>query len=1397
MRDAKQVLLYPGPSVLSVVQRSRLLESLAVIDNDISSVDAVWIHVVHPRSEASAIALNDSLTTPSKILSSLLCYGENLLLPHSRQRLIQILSLPLGSSIQNGFLVSPRPGTIPPWSSKATDIAHICELSEHVERIERVGLYLLTTSSGHSKNLNQHWLQTIGHLVHDRMTQTLSSSLPQPISFLVLKKDTVRKPLRSIEIYRQEEEGDQEANMKYAFNQLKSANLNLGLALAEDEITYLASAFTQTSESGKKIRRNPTDVELFMFAQVNSEHCRHKIFNANWKLDDLDRDHTLFSMIRNTHSKQPKYTMSAYHDNAAVIKGPTVPRFGLYPEPSGWTVSRKSYSQKVESMPYIIKVETHNHPTAVSPYEGAATGSGGEIRDEGAVGRGSKPKAALAGFSVSNLHIPGFIQPWETELFGKPNHISSSLDIMLEAPLGSSNYNNEFGRPGLCGYFRTFIQRIPALSEKNCTEVRGFHKPIMIAGGVGNVRPQLISKKKLAPNSKIIVLGGPGLLIGLGGGAASSIQSGSSSAELDFASVQRENAEMERRCQEVIDSCINMGEDDNPIDSIHDVGAGGLSNALPELVFDSGLGGRFELRDIRIDDETMSPMEIWCNESQERYVICLSPEDSSLVTFEAIANRERCPFSVVGITTEEKVLVVTDRLFNNTPVHLSMDTLFGKPPKISRDSKTASAKRFKINLISNYPAGTSITNLIESCSQRVLRLPSVASKSFLITIGDRSVTGLVTRDQMVGRYQVPVADVAVTKTSYGFDLVSGEAMAMGEKSPLSLISAASSAKMAVTEALTNLVAADIPSLEHIKLSANWMCSANHGNEGARLYEAVEAVGIELCSDLGISIPVGKDSMSMKMKWKEDNNEKEVIAPLSLIVTSFSEVVSVENTWTPELKPTDSSSVLVLVDLSNGKRRLGGSAIAQVHNQLGDECPNIDHSSYVKAFVNGCVALHSHPLQPVKAYHDRSDGGIFVSCAEMSFASRIGIQIEIPDDIIEPEEILAFLFNEEAGAVFQCEESAVSILTEVFNQLSLPQTCIRVIGKVHRPNLLGEDQGFSIYRSGIKIWKSSRSTLQSIWSETSYQMQLIRDDPICAKEEFDQIFDNSDPGLFYDNRFEISFDLLKSPLNDRPKVGILRDQGSNGHIEMAFAFVEAGFNAIDIHMTDIISGSVGLGEFRGIVAVGGFSYGDVLGSGNGWSNSILFHRKTKLEFENFFKRTDSFTLGICNEILPNNSGMGGDILIESTWPKMKINRSQRFEARVSMVQIPSNEMNSKSVFLRSLQGSSLPIPVSHGEGRVDFTHHLKKDSHLALQPAIQYIDRATMKPTEIYPTNPNGSYRGLTGFHAANGRILAMMPHPERAIALECNSYFGEQDRKRFGRVGPWFKMFTDCRAWCG
>ncbi|KAI0283222.1 CobB/CobQ-like glutamine amidotransferase domain-containing protein [Russula brevipes] len=1017
-------------------------------------------------------------------------------------------------------------------------------------------------------------------------------------------------------------------------------------------------------------------------------------------------------MIRNTEGLHPTGTISAYSDNAAVFEGIRAPRFGISLALSSIPNSTTSrlYKEDEEEMHVLIKVETHNHPTAVSPYPGAATGSGGEIRDEGAVGRGSRPKAGLTGFSVSNLLIPGYTQPWEED-FGKPAHIASALDIMIEGPLGAAAFNNEFGRPALTGYFRTLAEREPGPSGK----IRGYHKPIMLAGGLGNVRPQFAHKSGITPGAKLVVLGGPGMLIGLGGGAASSQALGTGDAALDFASVQRENAEMQRRCQQVIDACVDRGAE-NPIQSIHDVGAGGLSNALPELVHDSGLGAIFEIRDI------------WCNESQERYVLAMDPvyED----TFRAIAARERCPFAVVGVATDTDELVVTDRLFGGDVIRLKMSTLFGKPPRMSRSDST---------------------RVPECAVARVLRLPSVGSKAFLITIGDRSVTGLVARDQMVGPWQTPVADVAVTRTSYGFGVRTGEAMALGERTPLALLSAPAAARMAVAEALTNLAAARVRELGRVKLSANWMSAANVPGEGAALYAAVRAVGMELCPALGVGIPVGKDSMSMAMRWRESESgeERAVISPLSLIVTAFAGVEDVGRTWTPQLR-TD-------VD---GPTRLGGSALAQVFRQLGSE-----------AFFNACQAVRQNDPELVLAYHDRSDGGLFVTVAEMAFAGRVGVEINL-DALHHLDGPIEALFNEELGAVMQVQESKISSIVEVFVAHGFETTSIHAIGKV-LPN--SKEQSITVIHGGSVLFSSTRAILQQLWAETSFQMQSLRDDPDCAAEEFALIADETHTGLTYNLTFTPN---PSSVPFHRPRVAILREQGVNGHAEMAWAFTAAGFDAVDVHMSDLIAGNADLTEFRGLAACGGFSYGDVLGAGAGWAHAALLHQGAREAFEAFFARDDAFALGVCNgcqflshmrEVIPG----------AESWPLFKANRSGRGGRSLAA---------QHSVFLRGMGGSRLPVAVAHGEGRAEFAAPGGLEAFDAQGlGAIRYVDGAVARR----------SPGGITGIQTPNGRVLALMPHPERVVVLESNSWYPPKMKEMWGGVGPWFRLFQNARQWCG
>ncbi|KIM31456.1 hypothetical protein M408DRAFT_327660 [Serendipita vermifera MAFF 305830] len=1346
------MLLLAGPSVLSESRLKALLCQIQTLVPHIISLDAIYVHLVRASSSEAEATLSTPGTEQNSILKSILDYGDH----YSSSR-----SESAAPSQQSIAYVIPRPGSISPWSSKATDIARMCHLEAYVSRLERGIQYTITT--GHSSSLKQEEWDAISHLLHDRMTQSIQTAAPVEEEVFVAREP---RPLRTIPLSSLSEEAARDV--------LRSANVELGLALADDEIDYLIKAYVSGEEA---MKRDPTDAELFMFAQVNSEHCRHKIFNASWTIDGEAKDKSLFSMIRNTEAKiQSQHTISAYSDNAAVFTGYKSKRFAPL------DARNKEYEFVEEDMPVLIKVETHNHPTAVSPFPGAATGSGGEIRDEGAVGRGSKPKAGLSGFTVSNLLIPDFVQPWETD-FGKPNHIASALDIMIEGPLGACAFNNEFGRPALSGYFRTFSETVP--SGSGITEVRGYHKPIMIAGGLGNVRPGFATKTGFPAGAKIVVLGGPGLLIGLGGGAASSQASGASSANLDFASVQRENPEMQRRCQQVIDACISLDNDANPIASIHDVGAGGLSNALPELVHDAGLGACFEIRDVLVDDISMSPMEIWCNESQERYVLAIQPE--SFEAFEQICARERCPFAAVGVATTAQDLIVTDRLLGSKVVDLKMSTLFGKPPRMSRRDDTSNPPfvTFTESLAASLPNEPSLPLRIENAVERVLRLPSVGSKSFLITIGDRSVTGLVTRDQMIGPWQIPISDVAVTRTSYGFDIKTGEAMAMGERTPLALINAAASARMAVGEAITNIVASAIEDIGRIKMSANWMSAASTPGEGARLYEAVKAIGEDLCPALGIGIPVGKDSMSMAMRWKDGDAQKQVVSPLSLLITAFAPVQDVAGTWTPDLKRTSESTVLVFVDLAANHVRLGGSALAQVFKQIGSESPDVVDASALKSFFNVCQSIRREHPSLVMAYHDRSDGGLFTTLVEMAFGGRMGFRVSL-DVLPSNDQPVASLFNEELGAVFQVREVDVAQLQDLFSAESFSRDCIHVIGKVTT------DEVIEISHQNAVLFSEKRSKLQEMWAETSFKMQSLRDDATCAQEEYSLIADAEHTGLFY------FYDpmLLKSPsipqgTGTQPAVAILREQGVNGHVEMAWAFAAAGFRAIDVHMSDILIGRVDLNNFRGIAACGGFSYGDVLGAGSGWAKSILLSSRGKEQFSQFFQRKDTFALAVCNgcQMFAHLKSL---IPGAETWPLFKGNRSGRFEARVCMLKVEESENTKKSVFLRDMAGWAIPVAVAHGEGRATFADETQRaEFNAANLVGLRYVDSkgdATMR----YPLNPNGSPDGIAGVQTADGRFLALMPHPERVVTTESNSWHTGM----FGPVGPWFQLFRSARSWC-
>ncbi|HAS13974.1 MAG TPA: phosphoribosylformylglycinamidine synthase, partial [Idiomarina abyssalis] len=1219
---------------------------------------------------------------------------------------------------------TPRIGTISPWASKATDIAHNCGLKS-IHRVERgVAFYL-------QGDLSAEELKQAALLLHDRMTESVLYDMNDAQQ---LFRSQEPQPLSSVDILA----GGREA--------LAQANISLGLALADDEIDYLVENF-------RKLDRNPNDIELYMFAQANSEHCRHKIFNADWTIDGAEQPKSLFKMIKNTFETTPDYVLSAYKDNAAVMEGHEAGRF--YPQPDSM-----SYGYSHEPVHILMKVETHNHPTAISPYPGAATGSGGEIRDEGATGVGSKPKAGLVGFSVSNLNIPGFKQPWE-ENYGKPARIVSALDIMLEGPLGGAAFNNEFGRPALTGYFRTYEQTV---DSHNGRETRGYHKPIMIAGGLGNIREAHVQKGDIPVGAKLVVLGGPAMNIGLGGGAASSMASGESTEDLDFASVQRENPEMERRCQEVIDRCWQLGAD-NPIAFIHDVGAGGLSNAMPELVSDGGRGGRFELREIPNDEPGMTPLEIWCNESQERYVIAIAPEN--MARFEALCERERAEYAVIGEATEELTILLNDAKFSNQPIDLSLDVLLGKPPKMHRDVARLQAEGTPLHLEAAD---------LNDAADRLLRLPAIAEKTFLITIGDRSVTGLVARDQMVGPWQIPVADVAVTAASY--DSYHGEAMAMGERTPLALLNFGASARMAVAESLTNIAAADIGDLKRIKLSANWMCAAGHPGEDAGLYEAVKAVGEDLCPELGITIPVGKDSMSMKTQWQEDGEDKAVTAPMSLVITAFGRVNDIRATLTPQLRTDKGQSHLVLIDLGKGQNRLGGSALAQVYQQLGQHTPDLDDTEAFKAFFNTTQQLVTEGR--LLAYHDRSDGGLFTTVAEMAFAGNCGAKVAL-DEL--GEDNLAALFNEELGAVIQVSDEQYEQVMDAYSEAGLGDCVTRIGEPTHEDAIV-------FTRNGNDVLAQSRTHWRTVWAETTHHMQRLRDNPVCADEEFRLKQRADNPGLQADLTFDPSEDIAAPYIAKgvAPKVAILREQGVNSHYEMAAAFDRAGFEAVDVHMSDILAGRVSLEEMQALAACGGFSYGDVLGAGEGWAKSILFNDRAREQFEAFFKRNDTLALGVCNgcQMLSTLKQ-----LIPGTehWPRFVTNRSERFEARFSLVEV----QESQSVFLGDMAGSRMPIAVSHGEGRAEFANPQQQSQlEQSGQVALRYIDNWG-EVAKQYPANPNGSPKGITAVTSDDGRVTAMMPHPERVFRTVANSWHPDE----WGEDSPWMRMFRNARKHLG
>ena len=1285
-----------GSAALSPFRLDKILAALKTAAPRISHLYAEFWHFAWSDAELSA--------TQQATLRQILTYGPKL-----------AEEAPSGELL----LVVPRPGTISPWSSRATDIARHCGL-ESILRLERGVVYYATTADGTA--LTEDEKRTLKTLIHDRMTEAVFGNIDDAER---LYHKEVPAPLATVDIF----SGGKAA--------LQAANSELGLALSPDEVDYLVENFT-------RIGRNPTDVELMMFAQANSEHCRHKIFNADWVIDGVEQAKSLFGMIRNTHQLHPGKTVVAYSDNASIVQGEKTKRF--YPQADG------KYGYIEEDMHFLMKVETHNHPTAISPFAGAATGAGGEIRDEGATGSGSKPKAGLTGFSVSNLNIPGFAQPWENT-YGKPGRIASALQIMIDGPLGGAAYNNEFGRPNITGYFRT-------LELESAGEVRGYHKPIMLAGGVGNISAQHSFKHPIPAGAALIQLGGPAMLIGLGGGAASSMDTGSNIENLDFDSVQRGNPELERRVQEVIDRCWQLG-DANPILAIHDVGAGGLSNAFPELVNDAERGAIFKLRDVHNEEPGMSPRALWCNEAQERYVLAVAKKD--LPRFTEICERERCPFAVVGEATEERHLTVEDSHFENKPVDMDLSVLLGKPPKMTRDVKHVSRE---------LPAfDASSINLTEAVD-RVLHLPGVADKTFLITIGDRSVTGLIARDQMVGPWQVPVADVAVTMA--GYETTRGEAFAIGEKAPLALIDGPASGRMAIGESITNIAAALIDDLSELKLSANWMAPAGHPGEDAALYDTVKTVGMELCPQLGISIPVGKDSMSMKTVWEENGEKKAVTAPISLVITAFAPTPDARKTLTPQLRTDLGATKLILIDLGAGKNRLGGSALAQVYGVVGNASPDVDDAARLKAFFAGVQQLNRDGT--VLAYHDRSDGGLFVTLAEMAFAGHAGLDIDLGGLSGNVAEIL---FNEELGAVLQVPAAAADAIVAALNAAGL-RGCVSVIGQVADHGALNIQQG------GSQVFSDTLINLHRAWSATTYQMQSLRDNPACAQQEYDRLLDAADPGMHAYLTYDINDNVAAPFINTgkRPNMAILREQGVNGQVEMAAAFDRAGFQAVDVHMSDIISGRVSLKDFHGLVACGGFSYGDVLGAGEGWAKSILFNGRARDEFSAFFQRSDSFSLGVCNGC-QMMSNLHSIIPGAEHWPHFVRNKSEQFEARFAMVEV----LESPSLFFSGMAGSRMPIAVAHGEGFAEFSSTSAVESALADKlVSMRFVDNRGAA-TETYPFNPNGSPQGITGLTTQDGRFSIMMPHPERVFRAVQHSWHPDG----WGEDGPWLRMFRNAR----
>jgi phosphoribosylformylglycinamidine synthase len=1323
---------FEGGNALSSFRAQALRVRLQAVNARIESVAARHVHWAWSDAPLDAAALER--------VRALLSYGEA-----------------ATEAAGDLVVVMPRLGTVSPWASKATDIAHNCGLPVH--RLERVTEYRVALKPGllgGARSLTRDELQACAALLHDRMTETVALEREAAAH---LFDERPAPPMAHVPVL---------ARGRAA---LEQANVEFGLALSDDEIDYLVDAF-------RRLERDPSDVELMMFAQANSEHCRHKIFNARFVIDGVEQSHSMFQMIRHTEQQSPQHTVVAYNDNAAVMEGGPVERWA--PE---LAAGAARYAPQFGTSHVLMKVETHNHPTAISPHPGAATGAGGEIRDEGATGRGARPKAGLTGFSVSNLELPGTSEPWEREPSTRPGHIASALQIMIDGPLGGAAFNNEFGRPNLGGYFRVYEQAVAGVR-------RGYHKPIMIAGGLGAIADGQTHKRQFPAGTLLVQLGGPGMRIGMGGGAASSMAAGTNVAALDFDSVQRGNPEIQRRAQEVINHCFGMGED-NPILAIHDVGAGGLSNAFPELVDGAGKGAVFDLRRVPLEESGLAPKEAWCNESQERYVMAIAP--ASLPAFEALCVRERCPFAVVGVATDDPELVLEDGPGGERAIDMPMEVLLGKPPKMTRDVARLARREPALNL-------TGVT--LEQVARDVLRHPTVASKRFLVTIGDRTVGGLSHRDPMVGPWQVPVADCALTLADFaGFR---GEAMAMGERTPLAALDPPASGRMAVGEAITNLLAAPID-LPRVKLSCNWMAACGEPGEDAALYDTVRAVGLELCPALGVGVPVGKDSLSMRTRW----DGGQVTAPVSLVVTAFATLDDVRPALTPQLQHSD--SVLILVDLGAGRARMGGSMLAQVLGQFGDAVPDLDDPAALKALVAAVNRLRADGR--LLAYHDRSDGGLWAAVCEMAFAGHVGVSLNV-DMLVTPSDGIA-----DSRAEFGDSKNWASQVGERRNEMTLQALFNEELGVVLQVPRDGRDAAMAVLREHglsrhahvvgalndrgvVEVWRDTKCQfsaplreLHQAWDEVSWRIAKLRDNPACADQEHEAAGAADDPGLHVHLIFEAAPSPQPSPAAQerepaapvsvgRPKVAILREQGVNSHVEMSYAMAQAGFDTYDVHMTDLQAGRASLKDFQGFVACGGFSYGDTLGAGEGWARSVLFNAALAEQFAAFFARPDSFALGVCNGC-QMMAALASMIPGADAWPKFTRNKSEQFEARLSLVEV----LDSPSIFFSGMAGSRIPIAVAHGEGYADFSQ--RGDPARVLR-AMRYVDHRG-RPTEAYPFNPNGSPDGLTAVTTADGRFTALMPHAER-VFRNVQMSWTSGDRSAHS---PWMQMFHNARRWVG